>query len=133
MLDARAQLPTVERARDHGAPPLLPSCGLGVVVREDRRHVELDTGLLGEEVNGLGAVGEEGIDAGLVEVRAGLVLQIGLGRSGRLLDALRRRQMCPRNPEPSARAGGGSAVLRGFLHHQDFEPLRRCRDGRGHA
>jgi hypothetical protein len=133
LLDARAELPAVERAGDHRAPAGLPPRRFGVVVRKDGRHVELHAGLLGEEIDRLGPVGQEGVDAGGVEMRGRLVLQVGACRAGRLDDALLGGQAGPGDPQPAARAGGRAAEARLLVHDQDLQALGGRGDRRGHA
>ncbi len=133
LLDARAELAAVEGPRDHGTAAGQATRGFGVVVREHGRQVEAQRRLAGEELDGLGAVFQEGVHAALVVVRGGLVLQVGLGGARRLLDALLFGEVGAGDPQPAARARGGAAELRLFVHHQHVQPLRGGRDGGGHA
>jgi hypothetical protein len=112
LLDARAQFVAVERPRHHRAPARLAARRLGVVVGEDRRHVELHAGVAGEEVDRLRALLQEGVDTRGVEMRGRLVLQVGAAGAGGLGDALLGGQAGVRDPQPAARARGGAAEAR---------------------
>jgi hypothetical protein len=133
LLHARTEFAAVERARDHRAAALLAAGRFGVVVGEHGRHVELHAGVAREEVDGLGAHVEKGADARRVEVRGGLVPHVGQRGAFGLVDALLRGQARARNPQPAARARGGAAEARLLVDHQHLQPLRRRRDGGGHA
>ena len=123
LLDALAQLAAIERARDHGAAALLSAGCLRVIVGEHRGHVELHAGVAGEEVDRLRPVLEESIDALLVEVGGGLVLEVGLRRARRLLDALLGGEPCPGDPQPAAGARGSAPVAGLLLDHQYLEAV----------
>jgi hypothetical protein len=118
---------TIER------PPGCAARCLGVVVGEDRGHVELHAGLAAEEVDGPGPFAQEGVDTRAVEMRARLVLQVAARGAGLLGDALLRGQVRARHPQPAARACGGAAELRLLVDHQHLQALVGGGDGRRHA
>jgi hypothetical protein len=123
LLEALAQLAPIEGTRDHGATALLSAGRLGVIVGEHRGHVELHAGVAGEEVDRLRAVLYESVDALLVEMRGGLVLEVGLRRARRLPEALLRGEPCPRDPQPAAGPRGSAPVARLLLDHQHLEAV----------
>jgi hypothetical protein len=88
-----------------------------VIIGKHRGHVELDAGVAGEEVDRLRPILEESVHALLVEVGSGLVLEVGLRRARRLLDALLGGEPGPRDPQPAAGARGGAAEARLLLDH----------------
>jgi hypothetical protein len=104
-----------------------------VIVGKHRRHVELHAGALGKEADGLGAVLQEGVGAAGIEVRAGLVLQVGSRRPIGLRDALLRSQVGTGYPEPTAGARRRPAELRLLLDHQHLQAVVGGRDGGRHA
>ena len=131
--DVLTQFTAVERPRHHRAAALRAAGGFGVIIRKSQRHVELDRGLTGEEIDRFGTRGEESVDAGGVETVAGLMAQIGPRLIGALDDAPIARQRRSGNREPAAGARGGAAKARLLLDDQDVETAMPRGDGRRHA
>jgi hypothetical protein len=105
----------------------------GVVVGEHRRHVELHTGVAGEKVEGLGAVGDKRVDTLAIEVAARLVLQVGPGGTRGFGQTLLGRQVGAGHPQPAAGSSSGAAVNRRFFHDQHLQPLVGRRHRGRHA
>src|SRR5690606_16389015 len=85
LLDALAKLAAIEWASHHGTPSLLASGGFGMVVRKDRRHVELDCCLAREKIHRFRPILDKGIDPFRVEMCRCLMLQVRSGRAGWLM------------------------------------------------
>lgn len=95
--------------------------GNGVAVDELQRR------LAAEEIHHARAVVQKAAGAGFVELLAKFVAQIGQGFVDGLMDAGLDRERVAGNPHPAARPGGGAAVVRVLLGHDDVQPQVRGR------
>jgi hypothetical protein len=123
----------IEGPCHHRAPAWLTAGCFGVVVGKNRWHVELHAGLCSEKLDRLRAMGKKGVDTSRIEMRRGLVLQVGSRRPGRFVYALLGSEARAGNPQPSARARGGTAVEGFFLDHEHAQTLPGSGDGGRHA
>ena len=129
LVEERPKTASIVRCSDHRAPAGAGARQVAIGVADPVAILEIERGVRLVERHHLGRRGQEGVNAGGVEMRAEHVAQVDARRLRVLHDAGPARELIAGRPDPAARPRRGTAEDRLLLRHHDLQPVESCGHG----